>query len=190
MPNWCMNAVVIRPLNEDDAALLQRIVETRAGLLNALVPMPDAIRNTTSPQPDPDLGRTLTELYGYADWYNWAVGNWGTKWDPSDIHAEWRPGEGEYGTFKATFSTAWSPPLIVGPLGHWVRAFESVLDRYYIEAAYWESGMRFCGYRCNGEQVEDGSPNSPDDARTYFPEADKRLNIAEDMEEWARLAEE
>lgn len=181
MPNWCMNAVVIRPLDEAGAVLLEKVAETREGLLNALVPMPDAIRNTTAPQPDPNLAHTLTEQYGYPDWYDWSVGRWGTKWDVDDIHADWLPNEGEYGTFKAVFNTAWAPPI---------EAFAAVLDHYYIEAAYWEPGMCFCGYWCNGEQVEDGSPASPDDARARFPEADARLSIGEDMEEWARLAEE
>lgn len=48
------------------------------------------------------------ETYGAKSWYDWAVDNWGTKWD-----AYWGSVEtetcGEQMTLSASFSTAWSP---------------------------------------------------------------------------------
>jgi hypothetical protein len=42
--------------------------------------------------------------YGYKNWYNWAIDNWGTKWGASESYIE----NGEI-----VFETAWSTPLPV-----------------------------------------------------------------------------
>lgn len=42
--------------------------------------------------------------YGYKNWYNWSIDNWGTKWDASETYVE----DGEI-----SFETAWSTPYPV-----------------------------------------------------------------------------
>ena len=44
----------------------------------------------------------LIKKYGTNNWYDWAVKNWGTKWNAYDI-GEWDGG-------FISFHTAWSPP--------------------------------------------------------------------------------
>ena len=48
--------------------------------------------------------------YGYADWYDWSIFNWGTKWNAYDV-TEWSVNECSEYTTSATiyYETAWSP---------------------------------------------------------------------------------
>ena len=46
------------------------------------------------------------EKYGFQDWYNWSIHNWGTKWDACNSHIE--SDDEDY--IFITFDTAWSPP--------------------------------------------------------------------------------
>ena len=48
--------------------------------------------------------------YGYADWYDWSIFNWGTKWNAYDV-TEWSINECSEYTTSATiyYETAWSP---------------------------------------------------------------------------------
>ena len=48
----------------------------------------------------------LYEKYGYCDWYNWAIDNWGTKWNAHDVTIDDTEDEVVY----LTFNTAWDPP--------------------------------------------------------------------------------
>lgn len=45
------------------------------------------------------------EKYGYKDWYDWSIANWGTKWDVCDVDiCEGLDGENLF----ISFETAWS----------------------------------------------------------------------------------
>ena len=48
--------------------------------------------------------------YGYDNWYDWSVFNWGTKWNAYDV-TEWSINECSEFTVSATiyYETAWSP---------------------------------------------------------------------------------
>ena len=48
--------------------------------------------------------------YGYADWYDWSIFSWGTKWNAYDV-TEWSVNECSEYTTSATiyYETAWSP---------------------------------------------------------------------------------
>jgi len=58
-----------------------------------------------------DMGHSITkemqkeymERYGFDNWYDWAIKNWGTKWGVYDV-TEWKGN-------KISFNTAWSPPI-------------------------------------------------------------------------------
>ena len=77
-----------------------------------------------------NLGPRELELYGKNNWYDWAVKNWGTKWnlDYAEIFGN-----------CIVFETAWSPcsPVI------------SALAKQFPEAEFYytyeEAGMCFCG---------------------------------------------
>jgi hypothetical protein len=42
------------------------------------------------------------EKYGHAEWYEWSVHNWGTKWNAYDLYMD---------DCQVIFSTAWSHPM-------------------------------------------------------------------------------
>ncbi len=46
------------------------------------------------------------EETGFADWYEWSIANWGTKWNASDFQVI----KDEPGRYEFDFDTAWSPP--------------------------------------------------------------------------------
>lgn len=48
---------------------------------NKIIPMPEEIKNTQSPNRDEKQAKELIKKYGYADWYDWSIANWGTKWN-------------------------------------------------------------------------------------------------------------
>ena len=52
----------------------------------------------------------LIAKYGCADWYNWSVRNWGTKWNAYDV-GEWEVIDVDENTVEAFiyYETAWSP---------------------------------------------------------------------------------
>ena len=51
-----------------------------------------------------ELAKKYKKKFGYTDWYDWQVNNWGTKWNPSEVY--W----GETNDF-VSFNTAWSTPF-------------------------------------------------------------------------------
>lgn len=72
--------------------------------------------------------------YGVDNSYDWAVANWGTKWDVTDIEFE---DYGNYATF--TFQTAWSPP---------VEFLKNICEKYPLldfYLVYSEAGCAFEG---------------------------------------------
>jgi hypothetical protein len=75
------------------------------------------------------------EKYGYSTWYDYCVGEWGTKWDTgeqgnTDISPDGR-------ILHTGFDTAWSPPI---------AAYEKLLELgFRVKAMYFEPGMGFAG---------------------------------------------
>ena len=47
----------------------------------------------------------LISKYGYNNWYDWNVANWGTKWNAYDTYG--------FDETATSFNTAWSPPIKV-----------------------------------------------------------------------------
>lgn len=47
--------------------------------------------------------------YNFADWYDWRIENWGTKWNvDDDVDVSYNENDDEY---KISFNTAWSAPV-------------------------------------------------------------------------------
>ena len=55
------------------------------------------------------VNTTYKDAYGYPDWYEWNVANWGTKWNACQEDTYDADITGD----KLCFSTAWSCPLEV-----------------------------------------------------------------------------
>ena len=130
MPNWCENTVTLSHANP---AMIARVKKAFAAgnLFNEFIPMPPGLQETEA-------------------WYDWALENWGTKWDvEGDIILEQgRAAEEAAGTdvfrtiartpsVKLAFRSAWSPPI---PIYEKLSA-----EGFYIEASYSEEAMEFCG---------------------------------------------
>jgi hypothetical protein len=115
------------------------------------------------------------EVHGYANWYDYCVNEWGTKWDVGGDGIE--PSvDGK--TLTASFDSAWSPPT---------AAYEKLLDLgFEVRAYYYEPGMAFAGIWDNGndDYYEYGGMTSQQVAEE-FPEAlDEMFCISESMAEW------
>ena len=121
MPNWCSNTLILT--HEDPEQIARAVAGFKNGrLLDELVPMPTSTRDSDG-------------------WYDWAVNNWGTKWDVGGDHYDPEiSNDGHTVTFN--FDSAWSPPL---------AAYEAMLDLGFdVEGMYYESGMAYAGIWSNG----------------------------------------
>lgn len=61
---------------------------------------------------DLDLGRKVYEnllKYGFADWYDWRINKWGTKWNACDAICQ----KEDANLIRFEFDTAWGAPLPV-----------------------------------------------------------------------------
>jgi hypothetical protein len=181
MPNWCNNNLV---LEHDDPAMIQRAFDAleRGEFLSEFIPVPEELKIVAGMVSDPDAQKKLEEdtarnlaTFGYGNWYDYCVGEWGTKWDcgeqgASDIH----PGGKMLHTF---FDTAWAPP---------VNAYEKLVEMgFRVEAMYYEPGMGYAGRfgDCGDEEISlEGM--SADDIERDYPELDECFGIAECMREY------
>lgn len=87
--------------------------------------------------------------YGYADWYDWSIFNWGTKWNAYDV-TEWSINEGHWNGENSSatiyYETAWSPATAL-----WLNMSKDypTLDFYHEFA---DEGGSFLG----SETIRDG----------------------------------
>jgi hypothetical protein len=102
MPNWCNNSITIKGSTETIKQLWEDANQEgeAGGLLNAMVPMPAELRDTVK-------GSNGDAV----NWYDWAVTNWGTKWDVSLEGLEFWDNENLTATITGYFDSAWAPPI-------------------------------------------------------------------------------
>jgi hypothetical protein len=113
--------------------------------------------------------------YGYSNWYDFCVNEWGTKWD---IGGDGHEAQDIDGGLSLSFDSAWSPP---------VSAYEKLMDLgFRIYAMYHESGMCFAGIWDNGDDdyYEYSDMNSQEVSDTLPIELDEAFCISEQMAEW------
>ncbi len=187
MPNWCNNSVEIY---HDDPAMIERVraAFNGEGLLQEFIPVPDDLRNTVAGFVGEDKQaaheaqqKANIEKYGYANWYDFCVGEWGTKWD---IGADGNPAQDIPGGLMLGFDSAWSPPI---------GAYEKLIDMgFRIRAMYYECGMAFAGIWDNGvdDYYEYGSMDSKQIAEELPVELDEAFGISESAAEWEAENEE
>lgn len=142
MPNWCENHATLK---HNDPAMIKRAMDAflRAKLLSEFVPVPEPLTNTVAGHVSEGYDRELHEFqqklnvkhFGYANWYDFAIAEWGTKWDiggdNGSAHLE------NENTLRLDFSSAWTPPT----------AFYDKLQGmgFEVEALYCEPGAGFAG---------------------------------------------
>ena len=179
MPNWCSNGITLR---HADSAMIDRAVKGKDGLLMEFMPTPQDLVDTVAGSfGDGDKQAALEaqqasniRKYGYKDWYDWNVANWGTKWDVSLESLE----RVDANTLTASFESAWAPPL---------EAYNRLLDLgFEIVAYYYEPGMAFVGKYDNGidECYEYSGTDSKTVRDTIGEELDDYFGISESMAEW------
>jgi hypothetical protein len=182
MPNWCNNNLT---LEHDDPAMIQRAYDAleRGEFLQEFIPVPLELKDTVSGSFGDDERQALLEAqtqsnidkFGYGNWYDYCVNEWGTKWDcgeqgASDIHPDGK-------ILHTAFDTAWAPP---------VAAYEKLEAMgFRVNAMYYEPGMGYAG------SYEDGYDNtieleglSADDIERDHPDLDEAFGISECMREY------
>jgi hypothetical protein len=182
MPNWCNNSITINGSTETIKTLWEEANQEGSGLLDAMVPMPKELRETVKGTGD----ELQTETYdGHTNWYDWAVANWGTKWDVSTEGLEFTDNGDGTASITGWFDSAWAPPIDA------YSKFCDDMDGVYLEAYYEESGMCFVGYwdseGADDHYEYDGATS--DTVRNMIPEylvdhfaLDERLDEYEQME--------
>jgi hypothetical protein len=165
--------------------MIQRAYDAleRQEFLQEFVPVPQELKDTVSgafgdPVEQAKLEaqtRANIEKFGYGNWYDFCVGEWGTKWDvgeqgASDIH----PGGKMLHT---TFDSAWSPP---------VNAYEKLEALgFRVEAMFYEGGMGYAGsYEDGYDNTIELSGMSADDIEREYPDLDECFGISESMREY------
>lgn len=146
MPNHCGNNLIIE-VAEGHEDLLDILIERiEAGTLyDFFIPIPECLKGVMAGFcGDEDEQKQLEERYdanraecGYANWYDFCVSNWGTKWDVYDFHIAWVDEENRM--LSVNFNSAWSPPIGV------YEAMEAHEGIESIRATYFEPGSCFCG---------------------------------------------
>jgi hypothetical protein len=184
MPNWCNNYL---ELTHEDPAMIERAKRAFADgrLLDEFCPVPKDLHvvagrvgaddNPEQIKLEEDTARNL-EVHGYANWYDYCVNEWGTKWDvggDDGMITEDGPN-----ALRMSFDSAWAPP---------VPAMEKFMDLgFKVKLVYWESGMCFCGlFDENGDDYYDYTDMSADEiAETINSEIDECMCISESIREW------
>ena len=151
MPNYCNNNIVITGPNSVIDKIEKIANGDKGDLLQYFYPMPKALKDTTAPLPkdatkeEKAKAKENLKKYGYDNWYDWRVENWGTKWDIMEFYNINRKEIGEdESEISLGFDTAWAPAL---------GAYEKFIDENSncsLKAYYYEPGCDFMGEWDNG----------------------------------------
>jgi hypothetical protein len=189
MPNWCNNTLEL--LHEDPAMLERaRVAFKEARLCEEFAPVPKSLHIVAGRVGDADEQKKLEEqeelnrvTHGYANWYDYCVNEWGTKWDVGGD--DLGPAQDIPGGLIMSFDSAWAPPI---------QFYEKLLDLgFSVRASYYEPGMCFAGIWEDGaDDYYDLSGMNSEQVREQLPEhLDEAYGISECMEEYeAEEAEE
>ena len=179
MPNWCNNTVEIT--HSDPAKIRELVAAVNEGkFLNYCKPVPEALQivagrvgDDNDPKQIALQEQTMHNLstYGYANWYDWCVNEWGTKWDVNAIETIELEGDVDHITFG--FDSAWSPPT---------GAMEYLMDQgFTVRLYYYEPGMAFAGiFDENGDDCYDIGGLTSETVKDAIPEVlDEMFGISE-----------
>lgn len=178
MPNWCSNSAVLK---HKDPTFITRAREgiMSKGLLGEFIPVPkDLIETVAGSFSDSEEQKQLEiqtaynlKNYGYANWYDFCVSEWGTKWD---ITGDCQDIEGG---LMINFDSAWSPP---------VEAYNKLMSMgFEIEAFYYEPGVGFVGEWIDGNDNCYTIHGNSVWVQENIPEhLDEAFAISENMAQW------
>ena len=198
MPNWCNNTITI---SHDDMAMMKRVVKgyNQNKLLDEFIPIPlelkEGAMNTSELMKirnweyKKEIDKVREELnrkyFGYKDWYDYCVSEWGTKWDIGrDSAPTLLMKDIKDKTVTFDFDSAWSFPS---------GAYEKLVDMgFSITAYYFEGGMGFCGMWENGsDDYYEIHGNSEWVLNNIPASINQHFGISDNMAEWeAENAEE
>ena len=189
MPNWCNNHIT---LQHDDPTMIKRAYDAleRGEFLQEFIPVPKDLSETVSGfLGNGDEQKALEaktqaniEKYGYGNWYDYCVGEWGTKWDTGEQgNNDINPNDPRMLT--AGFDTAWAPPI---------AAYEKLMDLgFTVKAMYFEPGMCFAGIWEDGHDDCYQDWGDSEGAKATLPvELDDMFGISESQAEYEAENEE
>jgi hypothetical protein len=163
----------------------------RGEFLNEFIPVPEDLKITSGFLGDGDEQKELerktaenVKNHGYGNWYDFSVGEWGTKWDTGESgNNDINPNDPRMLT--AGFDTAWSPP---------VRAYEKLSDLgFTVNAMYYEPGMAYAGIWTteDGDEEFNLEGMSADQVEADLPaDLDNMFGISETIREYEAENEE
>ena len=168
MPNWCNNDAVLQHM---DRGMLEKARDgfNNGGMFGALIPCPQLLLDTmaggyggkdTESKYKQELLHFQEKLnlkyFGYKNWYDWCVAEWGTKWDIGRGHKDdpmVEIDDGDWPSLTLSFESAWSPPI---------GAYEKLEAMgFVITAKYFEPGVGFCGEWFEGMDHEYSLEDAP-----------------------------
>ena len=174
MPNWCNNNISISGPTDTIKQLWEdaNLEGEAGGLLNAMVPMPVELRDTVK-------GSNGDAV----NWYDWAVSNWGTKWDVSTEGLEFTDNGDGTATIEGWFDSAWAPPIEA------YNTFCDDMDNCSLEASYYEPGMDFAGFYVDGddeylENLQEEFKLPEDERSDLYNRLDEEYNLSENYDMW------
>ena len=189
MPNWCSNHITVRGTTQ---AEIKRLADAfdNGEFCGTVVPMPEELNITSGSLGDPVAQAELEaksaanlEKYGFANWYDFNVAKWGTKWeiggngDIAEIEVDGL-------SFSASFESAWSPP---------VGVCEALAEQGFdVTLYYYEPGMGFVGKWEDGcdDYYEYAGEDSKSIRGAIGDELDDMFGISESMAEYEADNEE
>ncbi len=151
MPNWCENNLYIKGDKAALAEFVERVtVMDKDGkqdfeILKNLHPTPQGLIDSFE-QPDVNTWDEAQReakhqenlaAYGFKDWYQWTLSNWGTKW--GDCHTYLGTDE-IVDKLVFGFSSAWCPPL------EGIAYIATLFPDLEFALGYEEGGMDFFGF--------------------------------------------
>ena len=113
--------------------------------------------------------------YGYSNWYDWCVNEWGTKWD---VGGDGYEAQDIPNGLLMSFDSAWAPP---------VQFYGRLEDLgFTVRAMYHEGGMAFAGIYEDGvdDYYEYGGMSAKEIAAELPVELDEAFVISEQVAEY------
>jgi len=184
MPNWCNNTIEIS--HEDRSKMEALVAAVNEGkFFNHVIPVPESLHivagrvGNDEDEKQKDLvaqEEVNRAKHGYANWYDFCVNEWGTKWDTEPYDPVELPADSNKVTFG--FDTAWGPATGV---------YDALMDQgFAVRAYYYEPGMAFCGqFDENGDDCYDIGGMTSEAIKDAIPEElDEMFAISEVMAEY------
>jgi hypothetical protein len=191
MPNWCHNTLFVEgdldELVDFKSKVLVQSDYEKGGLdftMEVLHPTPPELLEMTSPvmwrgEDDDEEGerafqehtKAIEEKYGYSDWYDWRVSNWGTKWNATDSSIDEHNGE----ALTIEYDTAWGPNTL------FVKFASEKYRKLKFRLLYEEPGCNFCGEL----ECEDGEVQFDDEGEMEYEDQDgNAVEYDNEKERW------